>query len=90
MFISTKEKNQIVLSIKELQDQTRDLTSEILYLKAKLKAAEGNIFVLKEISKQNEPKPKKQMTAAQRAKQREYMRKYTARKRAEKLAQATA
>ena len=76
----------------ELQNQTRDLTSEILYLKAKLKAADGNIFVLKETIEQNrpKPKPKPKTTAAQRAKQREYMRKYKARKKAEKLAQVTA
>jgi hypothetical protein len=90
MFISTKEKDQIVSSIMELQNQTRDLTSEILYLKAKLKAADGNIFVLKETIEQNRPKPKPKTTAAQRAKQREYMRKYKARKKAEKLAQVTA
>jgi hypothetical protein len=92
MFISTKEKDQIVSSIMELQNQTRDLTSEILYLKAKLKAADGNIFVLKETIEQNrpKPKPKPKTTAAQRAKQREYMRKYKARKKAEKLAQVTA
>jgi hypothetical protein len=89
MFISTKEKNEIVSSIMELQKQTRDLTSEILYLKAKLKAAEGNIFVLKQETEKIKPKPKKK-TLAQLKAQREYMRKYTARKRAEKLAQATA
>jgi hypothetical protein len=93
MFISIKEKNEIVSSIMELQKQTRDLNSEVLYLKAKLKAAEGNIFVLKETIEQNKPKPKPKTTAAQRAKQREYMRAYKARKKAEKaaqLAQATA
>ena len=90
MFISTKEKNEIVSSITELQKQTLDLTSEVLYLKAKLKAADANIFVLKETIEQNRPKPKPKTTAAQRAKQREYMRAYKARKKAEKLAQATA
>ena len=89
MFISTKEKNEIVSSIMELQKQTLDLNSEVLYLKAKLKASEGNIFVLKQEIEKSKPKPKKK-TSAQLKAQREYMRKYTARKRAEKLAQATA
>ena len=87
MFISTTLKEQIVSSIKTLEERTRDLTSEVLYLKGKLKAAEGNILVLKEEANQSKAKPKKQTTAAQRAKQREYMRKYKARKKAEKAAQ---
>ena len=87
MFISTTLKEQIASSIHVLEERTRDLTAEVLYLKGKLKATEANILVLRETIEQNKPKPKKQSTAAQRAKQREYMRKYKARKKAEKAAQ---
>ena len=79
MFITTKEKNQMRESITFLLGETSKLKTEILYLTAKIKVLEGA-----------KATPKKQTTAAQRAKQREYMRKYKARKKAEKLAQATA
>lgn len=78
MFISNKEKEQMRESITFLLGETAKLKTDILFLSAKIKVLEG------------EKKPKKILTTAQRAKQREYMRKYTARKRAEKLAQATA
>jgi hypothetical protein len=89
MFISKIEKEEMQKSITYLLGEFSKLWSECLVLKGKLKAAEGNIFVLKEIAEQNKPKPKKK-TPAQLKAQREYMRKYTARKRAEKLAQAQA
>jgi hypothetical protein len=79
MFISNSEKKQMRESITFLLAETSRLKTEILYLTAKIKALEGV-----------KPTPKKQTTAAQRAKQREYMRAYKARKKAEKLAQATA
>ena len=79
MFISNLEKKQMRESITFLLAETSRLKTEILYLTAKIKALEGV-----------KPTQKRQTTAAQRAKQREYMRAYKARKKAEKLAQATA
>jgi hypothetical protein len=75
MFISNLEKNQMRESITFLLAETSKLKTEILYLTAKLKVASA--------------KPvRKRLTEAQRAKQREYNQKYTARKRAEKKALA--
>lgn len=92
MFISKEEKKYLFDQIKELKKDLSLASSEIIVLKGKLKAAEGNIFVLKQIEEMNrisskvKPKPKKVLTPEQKIKQREYMKKYTARKRAEKLA----
>jgi len=92
MFISKEEKKYLFDQIKELKKDLSLASSEIIVLKGKLKAAEGNIFVLKQneemnrISSKVKPKPKKVLTPEQKIKQREYMKKYTARKRAEKLA----
>jgi hypothetical protein len=87
MFISKQEKQYLFDQIKGLSKDMSLAASEITYLKAKLKAAESNILVLKQIVEFNKttPKPKKPNTLAQKAKQAEYMRKYTAKKRAEKL-----
>ena len=79
MFISIKEKEKINEGITMLCAEVAKLKTDVIFLTAKIKALEGV-----------KPTPKKQTTAAQRAKQREYMRKYKARKKAEKLAQATA
>ena len=79
MFISTKEKEKINEGITMLCAEVAKLKTDIIFLTAKVKALEGV-----------KPTPKKQTTATQRAKQREYMRAYKARKKAEKLAQATA
>jgi hypothetical protein len=92
MFISNEEKKYLFDQIKALGKEQSLMSSEITVLKGKLKAAEGNIFVLKQIEEMNrislkvKPKPKKVLTPEQKIKQREYMKKYTARKRAEKLA----
>ena len=77
MFISNLEKNQMRESITFLLAETSRLKTEILYLTAKLKVASA--------------KPvRKRLTEAQRAKQREYNKKYSARKKAEKLAKVAA
>lgn len=79
MFISNNEKQHLLDKVKLLEAVIKDmslLSTEIIMLKAKVKVLEGA-----------KATPKKQTTAAQRAKQREYMRKYKARKKAEKLAQ---
>ncbi len=78
MFISNAEKQYLFDQIKALAREQSLGFSEITMLKAKIKVLE------------NKPVPKKEKTSAQLKAQREYMRKYTARKRAEKLAQATA
>ena len=98
MFIRNDEKKYLFDQIKALVRDQSLMSSEITVLKGKLKAAEGNIFVLKQIEDMNrmssaikkvtpkKSKAKKPKTEAQKAYQREYMRKYTARKKAEKLA----
>ena len=78
MFISKQEKQYLFDQIKGLSKDMSLAASEITYLKAKIKILDAKSASV--------DKPKKPKTAAQKAKQREYMRKYTARKRAEKLA----
>jgi len=78
MFISNAEKQYLFDQIKALAREQNLGFSEITMLKAKIKVLE------------NKPALKKEKTSAQLKAQREYMRKYTARKRAEKLAQAQA
>jgi hypothetical protein len=71
MFIYKAEKEEMQRSITYLLGEFSKLYSELLFLKAKVKVLEG--------------KPvKTEKTPEQKAKQAEYMRKYTARKRAEK------
>lgn len=97
MFISNDEKKYLFDQIKALVKEQSLLSSEITFLKGKLKATEGNIFVIKQelefkktpkVSKPKvtKSKAKKPKTEAQKAYQREYMRKYNARKKAEQLA----
>jgi hypothetical protein len=88
MFISKQEKQYLFDQIKGLSKDMSLAASEVTYLKAKLKATEGNILVLKQIVEFNKTpvKPKKPKTIAQKAKQAEYMRRYTAKKKAAKLA----
>lgn len=75
MFISTKEKDQMLQKISGLE--------------LSLSSVFASLRILEEKLSKLEEKPKKQTTAAQRAKQREYMKKYKARKKAEKAAQLT-
>jgi hypothetical protein len=77
MFISKQEKQYLFDQIKGLAKDMSLAASEITFLKAKIKVLEGKPAPVIE---------KKPKTAAQKKKQAEYMRKYTARKRAEKLA----
>jgi hypothetical protein len=78
MFISNEEKKYLFDQIKTLSKDMSLAASEITFLKAKIKVLEAKPAPV--------VKPKKPKTAAQKAKQAEYMRKYTAKKRAEKLA----
>jgi hypothetical protein len=79
MFISSSEKEKIHEGITLLCAEVAKLKTEIIFLTAKIKASEGA-----------KTTPLKHTTAAQKANQREYMRAYKARKKAEKLAQAPA
>lgn len=76
MFISNNERIQLRTDIETLCKIIGDLNTEVVYLKAKVKVLEGK--------KAAQAKPKKQMTEAQRAKQREYAKRYQAKKRMEK------
>ena len=86
MFISTYEKNKLFNQLEQAIKELSLANAEITVLKGKIKALDGNLFVLKQIVEFNK-KPKKVLTPEQKAKQREYMKKYTARKREEKKAQ---
>lgn len=77
MFISNDEKKYLFDQIKALAREQSSLLSDIIVLKAKIKLLDGKPQVV--VAK----KPK---TLAQKKKQAEYMRRYTAKKRAEKLA----
>lgn len=78
MFISKEEKQYLFDQIKGLSKDMSLAASEITYLKAKIKVldAKPNAVV----------SPKKPKTIAQKAKQAEYMKRYTAKKKAAKLA----
>ena len=77
MFISNDEKKYLFDQIKTLSKDMSLAASEITFLKAKIKGLEAKPSVVVE---------KKPKTLAQKKKQAEYMRRYTAKKRAEKLA----
>ena len=78
MFISKKEKDLLTHKIASLELSVSGLYTSLRFIEEKLHTAQP---------------VKKQKTAAQKAKQAEYMRKYTAKKREErkaKLAQVVA
>lgn len=82
MFISTQEKKHLLDQVKIISELLKDFSlasSEITMLKARIKVLEANQVYAK--------KPKKPMTAAQKAKQREYQKAYNERQKAKKLAQ---
>jgi hypothetical protein len=78
MFISNDEKKYLFDQIKALSREQSSALSDIIVLKAKIKLLEAKPATV--------VKPKKPTTIAQKAKQREYMRRYKAKKAAEKLA----
>jgi hypothetical protein len=78
MFISKDEKKYLFDQIKSLSKDMSLAASEITYLKAKIKILDAKPAPV--------VKPKKPTTIAQKAKQREYMKRYKAKKAAEKLA----
>lgn len=81
MFISTFEKERLKSNIESLSKLVGDMNAEVLYMAAKIKALEAQALQLK---KRDKP-AKKKLTEAQRLKQREYARKYQAKKRLEKM-----
>jgi Skp family chaperone for outer membrane proteins len=76
MFISNQEKKSIDDKFKEYGETIAKLSIDIVVLTAKIKAMESNPKAAKP------KKAKKPMTAAQKAKQREYQRAYNERKKA--------
>jgi hypothetical protein len=74
MFISNQEKQYLFDQIKGLSKDMSLAASEITYLKAKIK--------ILDVKPAPVVKPKKPKTAAQKLKQREYMRRYNAKKKA--------
>ena len=85
MFISTEEKTNIQNAIESLRFGLASATTDILTLKAKINQLERDAVKPVKVKK-----PKKVMTAAQKAKQREYQRLYKARKKEEANNLATA
>jgi hypothetical protein len=78
MFISKQEKQYLFDQIKGLSKDMSLAASEITYLKAKIKILDAKATPV--------VTPKKPKTIAQKAKQREYMKRYMAKKKAAKLA----
>ena len=78
MFISNEEKTNIQNAIESLQFGLASATTDILNLKAKINQLERDAVKPVKVKK-----PKKVLTAAQKAKQREYQRLYKARKKEE-------
>jgi hypothetical protein len=79
MFITRDEKKYLFDQIKELTKDLSLASSEIIVLKGKLKAAEGNIIVLRQIvefnkAEQQSQKPKKTMSAEHRKKLSDMMK----------------
>ena len=85
MFISNEEKTNIQNAIESLRFGLASATTDILTLKAKINQLERDAVKPVKVKK-----PKKVMTAAQKAKQREYQRLYKARKKEEATNLATA
>ena len=82
MFITKFEKAEIQNAINNLRVSVSDATTEVLYLKAKIKALEEKWAKPVKVKK-----PKKVLTAAQKAKQRAYQKAYNERQKAKKLAE---
>jgi hypothetical protein len=85
MFISNEEKTNIQNAIESLRFGLASATTDILTLKAKINQLERDAVKPVKVKK-----PKKVMTPAQKAKQREYQRLYKARKKEEANNLATA
>lgn len=87
MFISNAEKRYLFDQIKQLTtlaEKVEKLESQVIFWQAKVRSLDGKVDTLFEIAATKPTKPKKPKTAAQKAKQREYARKYYAKKKAQK------
>lgn len=86
MFISNADKQYLIDQVKVLVRDMNAASTAITTLNARIKILEAGFVVLKEEAKraQKVKKPKKPLTAAQKAKQREYQRAYNERKKQEK------
>jgi outer membrane murein-binding lipoprotein Lpp len=80
MFISSQEKKSIHDRLSELTTIIDKLTVEVVILSAKVKVLES-----KKPEATKPARKKKPMTAAQKAKQRQYQKAYNERKKAQKL-----
>ena len=78
MFISSTEKTNLQNAIESLRFGLASATTDILTLKAKINQLERDAVKPVKVKK-----PKKVLTPAQKAKQREYQRLYKARKKEE-------
>lgn len=88
MFISNADKQYLIDQVKVLVRDMNAASAEITMLKGKVRALEGGFLVLREEAKQTKTKkPKKPLTEAQKAKNRDYQRAYQARRKAQKLTQ---
>jgi hypothetical protein len=81
MFISNLEKENIHTGILNLHSEIEKLKTEILFLSTKIKVLEER---KPEVAKP--ARKKKAMTAAQKAKQRQYQKAYNERKKAQAMA----
>lgn len=86
MFISNDEKRYLFDQIKLLtavSEKLESMESRVIFWEAKIRSLEAKFDTLYQVvaSKQ---KAKKPLTPEQRAKQREYMKRYTEKKKAEK------
>ena len=78
MFISSYEKSKLFSKLEQALKDLSTVSTEITMLKAKVKVLEAKAKVVV---------PKKVKTPEQKAMQAEYMRRYKAKKKAEKSAQ---
>lgn len=87
MFISNDEKRYLFDQVKQLTtlaEKVEKLESQVIFWQAKTRHLEAKVDALFSISATKPAKPKKPLTAAQRVKQREYARRYYAKKKAQK------
>lgn len=87
MFISNDEKRYLFDQVKlltTLSEKVEKLESQVIFWQAKTRSLDGKVDTLFQIASEKPKKPKKVLTPEQKAKQREYMRTYNAKKKAQK------
>ena len=86
MFISNDEKRYLFDQVKlltTLSEKVEKLESQVIFWQAKVRASEGKVDTLFQITSVK-PKPKKVQTPEQKARQKVYSRRYYEKKKAEK------